>query len=231
MKYQNELLLIVSILLTDSFLVSLFIFLKKEGLYVWTVICTIASNIEVLILIKVFGFETTLGNVLFASTFLATDILSEMYGKKEANKCVVIGIVSNILFILISQTWFLYIPSASDTMSQAIRTVFAKTPRIMISSLLAYVVCQFYDVWSYHFLWKITEKKTGNAAKQLWLRNNISTLVSQLINVVLFNTLAFAGVYSKQTICQIIIFGYLFFVVTSVLDTPFLYFARKHGKN
>ena len=69
-------------------------FLGKTGLYCWTVIATIAANIEVLIVVDAFGMEMTLGNILFASTFLVTDILSEKEGKKESQKAVIIGIAA-----------------------------------------------------------------------------------------------------------------------------------------
>lgn len=226
MIFQNEIVLLASIPVFFGALVLFFRHFGKTGIFAWTVICTIAANIEVLILVHAFGMDTTLGNVLYASSFLATDIMSELYGKKEANKCVKIGIAANIAFIIISQSWFLYVPAADDKMAGAIRAVFSNTPRVMLSSLLTYVVCETYDVWAYHFLWDWTEKKYGDKRKFLWLRNNGSTLVSQLINVVVFNLLAFAGVFPAPVIVQILIFGYLIFIVTSLADTPFLYLAR-----
>ena len=79
---NNELLLILSIIGVYSSVVLAYRFLGKSGLYCWTVLATIAANIEVLIVIDAFGMEQTLGNILFASTFLVTDILSETEGKK-----------------------------------------------------------------------------------------------------------------------------------------------------
>ncbi len=227
MPFQNEIILFLSVFALFGALVLFFRLFGKTGIYAWTVICTIAANIEVLILVHAFGMDTTLGNVIFASSFLATDIMSEVYGKKEANTCVKIGIAANIAFILISQSWFLYVPAAADTMAGPIKTVFSNTPRVMISSLIAYAICELYDVWAYHFLWKWSEKKFGDHKKFLWLRNNGSTLVSQLINVVAFNLLAFSGVFPASVIVQILIFGYGIFIVTSVLDTPFIYLARR----
>ncbi len=224
--FQNEIILLLSVFAFFGGLVAFFKFFGKNGIFAWTVICTIAANIEVLILVHAFGMDTTLGNVIFASSFLATDIMSEIYGKKEANTCVKLGIAANVTFILISQSWFLYIPASQDTMALPIRTVFANTPRVMLSSLFAYAVCEIYDVWAYHHLWNLTEKKCGDKRRFLWLRNNGSTMVSQLINVVVFNLLAFAGVFPSGTIIQILIFGYAIFLVTSILDTPFLYWAR-----
>ena len=227
MPFLNEILLLASVFVFFGGLVAFFRLFGKNGIFAWTVICTIAANIEVLILVHAYGMDTTLGNVIFASSFLATDIMSEIYGKKEANKCVKIGIAANITFILISQSWFLYVPAPSDTMAEPIRTVFSNTPRVMLSSLFAYAVCEIYDVWAYHHIWSWSEKKFGNKRAYLWLRNNGSTMVSQLINVLVFNLLAFAGVFPASVLVQILIFGYLIFLVTSILDTPFLYWARK----
>ena len=227
MNFQNEIILIASIFAFFGSVVGFFKLFGKTGLYAWTVICTIAANIEVLILVHAFGLDTTLGNVLFASSFLATDIMSEIYGKKEANKCVWIGIAANITFIIISQSWFLYVPAEGDTMASPIRTVFANTPRVMLSSLFAYAICEIYDVWAYHTIWAWTEKKYSNKKAFLWLRNNGSTLVSQLINVIVFNLAAFAGVFPKDVMIQVLIFGYLIFIVTSLMDTPFVYLARR----
>lgn len=226
MNFQNEIILIASIFVFFGGVVGFFKLFGKTGLYAWTVICTIAANIEVLILVHAFGLDTTLGNVLFASSFLATDIMSEIYGKKEANKCVWIGIAANITFIVISQSWFLYVPAAGDSMAAPIRTVFANTPRVMLASLGAYAICEIYDVWAYHTIWAWTEKKFGSKKAYLWLRNNGSTLVSQLINVIVFNLAAFGGVFPKDVMIQVLIFGYLIFIVTSLLDTPFVYLAR-----
>lgn len=227
MPFQNELVLIASVFLYFGGVVAFFRFFGKNGICAWTVICTIAANIEVMILVYAFGVSQTLGNVLFASSFLATDIMSEIFGKKDADKCVWIGIVSNITFIIISQSWFLFIPDKDDTMAEAIKTVFANTPRVMISSLAAYAVSEIYDVWAYHKLWNFTEKKSGNSKAFLWLRNNGSTLVSQLINVVIFNVAAFAGVFPKEVLIQVLVFGYVIYLITSLLDTPFVYLARK----
>lgn len=227
MPFQNEIVLIASIFVFFGSLLGFFRIFGKSGIYAWTVICTIAANIEVLILVHAFGLDTTLGNVLFASSFLATDIMSEVYGKKDANKCVWIGIAANVTFILISQSWFLYVPAIDDVMAEPIKTVFANTPRVMLASLFAYAVCEIYDVWAYHAIWSWTEKRCGNRKGFLWLRNNGSTLVSQLINVVVFNMAAFAGVFPKDVLVQIFVFGYLIFIVTSLVDTPFIYLARR----
>lgn len=226
MQFQNEIVIFLSVFAFFGGLLAFFRLFGKSGLFAWTVLCTIAANIEVLILVHAYGMDTTLGNVIFASSFLATDIASEIYGKRVANRCVMLGIAANITFIAISQSWFLYVPAEADTMAGPIRAVFSNTPRVMLSSLAAYAVCELYDVWAYHALWRLTERRCGNSRAFLWVRNNGSTLVSQLINVISFNLLAFAGVFPAQTIIEILVFGYAIFIVTSILDTPFLYWAR-----
>ena len=83
---QNEIILVASIFAFFGGLVAFFRFFGKQGIFAWTVICTIAANIEVLILVHAFGLDTTLGNVIFASTFLATDIMSEIFGKNPRKR-------------------------------------------------------------------------------------------------------------------------------------------------
>ncbi len=225
---SNEILLIVSLIVIYSTVYLAYRFLGKEGCYVWTAIATITANIEVLILINAFGMEQTLGNILFASTFLVTDILSETSGKNAANKAVKIGIFTNIAFVLISQSWLLYTPSSADFASESIRIIFSNTPRLMMASLGVYAIAQVFDVWMYHKVWSITNKIYKDENKGLWIRNNASTLISQLVNSILFTVFAFGGIYDTSTIVELVFSTYIIYVITSVLDTPFVYLAKKY---
>lgn len=223
----NEIILIISlIVLFGSVLLSYRLF-GKAGLYGMTVFATITANIEVILLIDAFGAEMTLGNILFAMTFLITDILSENEGKRAANLSVAIGIATCILFIFVSQSWMLYVPSANDWAQPAFRTIFTNTPRMMLASVLVYAIAQVFDVWLYHAWWKLTTRKSGDSHKYLWLRNNGSTMVSQLLNTVLFTVFAFWGIYDMPTMISIILSSYIIFIVTSLADTPILYWARR----
>lgn len=224
---MNEILLVVSLLVIYGFVLLFYRMFGLSGLYVWSVIATILANIEVLILIDAFGMEQTLGNVMFASSFLVSDIVSELYSKKEAIKTVNIGIMTSVVFICCSQIWLLYTPSVNDTMMESMKQIFSNTPRILITSLLVYVIVQRLDIYLYHKLWDFTTKKCGNERKFLWIRNNFSTLVTQFVNITLFNLGSFVGVYDTKTLISIIIFGYIVYVVTSLLDTPYVYIARK----
>lgn len=229
---HNEILLILSLIITFSVVLVLFKLFKEQGLYLWTIVATIAANIEVLIVVNAFGMEMTLGNILFASTFLVTDILSEIYGKKSAQTAVYLGIATSVIFILISQSWLLYLPNENDFAFPAIHTIFSNTPRLMLVGIVVYVIVQLFDVWAYHKWWAFTSKKFGDRKKFLWLRNNGSTLISQLLNTILFTWGAFFGTHSTATLISIAVSSYVIFVVTSLADTPFVYLARYiHNKD
>ncbi len=223
---MNELLLIGSLIVTFSLVLVFFRLFGETGLYCWTVLATIAANIEVLIVVNAFGMEQTLGNILFASTFLVTDLLSEFYGKEASNKAVNIGIACSLTFIVISQSWLHYIPTESDFAMPHIQAIFSNTPRLMLTSFVVYAICQRFDVWAYHKWWAFTTKKCGDSTRFLWLRNNGSTLISQLLNTLLFTFGAFAGTYPLPTLISIAWSSYIIFIVTSLADTPVMYAAR-----
>lgn len=223
---KNELLLIASVFIIYGAVLVAYRLFGKIGMYVMTVVATILANIEVLILINAFGMEQTLGNVMFASTYLVTDILSENEGKKSASKAVWLGVFTSVLMLVFTQFWLLYKPAASDWAYEHISAVFSTTPRLIAASFLGYIVSQNFDVWLYDVWWKFTSKKTGSTKRFLWLRNNGSTLVSQIVNTVIFTTVAFLGMYETKTFISIMISSYVIYIFTSLLDTPIVYIAR-----
>ena len=228
---MNELLLAASVVVLYGGVILFYRLFGKEGLYSFSILATILANIEVLILVDAYGMEMTLGNILFATTYLVTDILSENHGKKEANKAVMMGIAASAIFVIVSQSWLLYDVSANDWAFPSFRVIFSNTPRLILSSLVVYGITQIGDVWLYHKWWELTTRKMGNSRCGLWIRNNGSTLISQLFNTLLYNFLAFYGIYSMKTLWSIIISCYLIFVVTSILDTPVVYLCRRiHDK-
>ncbi len=227
---MNEIILILSLLALFTAVVFVYKFFGKAGMFAFGAMVTIMANIEVLLLVRAFGMEQTLGNVLFASTFLITDILSENEGKKEANKSVHLGIVAAVSMVVISQSWFLYSPSPDDWVRPHLEAVFSVTPRLLFASLLGYILSQKLDVFLYHKIWAFTEKKTGSKKRFLWVRNKVATLTAQIVNTLIFNIIAFCGMYDTKTLISIIISSYLIYIVTSLLDTPFLYLSRKLTK-
>lgn len=224
---MNELLIILSFVLIYGSVVLFYRLFGKGGLLAMNVLVTILANIEVLLLINAFGIEMTLGNVLFASTFLITDVLSENHSRKEANRAVIISSVCSVLFVLISQMWLLYTPSANDWARGAFDTIFDVTPRVVCVSLIVYLVSQLTDVWLYHKWWDWCKKRFGNARSGLWIRNNGSTMISQFFNTLLYTFLAFWGMYPTEVLWSIFASSYLIYIVTSMLDTPIVYWCRR----
>ncbi len=224
---MNELLIILSFVLIYGGVVLFYRLYGKSGLVAMNVLVTILANIEVLLLVEAFGLEMTLGNVLFASTFLITDVLSENHGRKEANRAVVIGSACSVMFVLISQMWLMYEPSASDWARGSFDVIFAVTPRVVCVSLVVYLVSQLTDVWLYHKWWDWCKRRFKDARSGLWIRNNGSTLISQFFNTLLYTFLAFYGMYSIDTLWSIFASSYAIYVVTSLLDTPIVYLCRR----
>ena len=223
---RNEALLIVTLLVLYGSVLLWFALFGTSGLMGFTVFATIAANIEVLILVQAFGMEMTLGNILFATTFLVTDILSEIAGKKQAQQAVWIGIAANVLFVVVSQSWLMYIPSAEDWVTPSMRSIFSNTPRLMLASLAVYAIVQVFDVWLYHKWWDLTQRLSGDRRGYLWVRNNGSTLISQLLNAILYTAFAFYGMYDIPILVSIVLSSYVIFIFTSLLDTPIVYWAR-----
>ena len=229
---SNELLIILSFVITYGGVVAFYRFFGKGGLLAFNVLATLLANIEVLMLVHAFGVEMTLGNVLFASTFLITDILSENHSRKDANRAVIISTACSIIFIALTQMWLLYTPSENDWASGAIHTIFKSTPRIVCASLGVYLISQLADVWLYHKWWAWSRKRFGDSRRGLWIRNNGSTMISQLLNTILYTFFAFYGTYSFQTLISIFLSSYTIYFFTSLLDTPFVYWCRKiHDKH
>lgn len=222
----NELLIILSFVVIYGSVALFYRLFGKGGLLAFSIFATLVANIEVLLLVEAFGMEMTLGNVLFGSTFLITDILSENHSRKDANRAVIISTACSILFIAISQIWLLYTPAANDWASSAFHTIFSNTPRLIIASLSVYLVSQLVDVWLYHKWWEWCKKHFGDSRKGLWIRNNGSTMISQLLNTSLFTFIAFYGVHSMSTMVSIFASSYAIFIVTSLLDTPIVYLCR-----
>lgn len=223
---MNEILLILSLPLIYGTVLAAYKRFGKVGLYAWTVFATITANLEVLLLVDAFGIEQTLGNVLFGSTFLVTDILSEKYGKEDAQTAVDLGVVTSIAFIVLSRLWLMYTPSINDWAMPSFQTIFTNTPRVMLASVLVFAVVQRFDVWLYHKWWEFSTKRFGDGKRFLWLRNNGSTMLSQLLNTVLYTFGAFGGLYELPTLISICISSYAVFFITSLADTPFVYWAR-----
>lgn len=176
---------------------------------------TIASVLATKI-ITVFGFFVPAGVLAYSLTFICTDVISEIWGKKRANQTVLGGFIA-LLFVLILVRISIVWPKAPFwNQEAAFSVILGSTSRIIIASFIAYLVSQFHDVWAFHFLKKITKNR------HLWLRNNLSTAVSQFIDSFLFITIAFYGV---MPIWPLIFGQWVIKFAIALLDTPVIYFV------
>jgi uncharacterized integral membrane protein (TIGR00697 family) len=164
-------------------------------------------------------FELSVGILPYPLTFLITDLISEIYGKKMANKVVVVGIIASVFSLLIVYTAsFVSATDWSPVSDGMFSKVFGNTLIAVFSSMMAYLLAQFVDIQIYHF-WKGLTK-----GKHLWLRNNFSTFSSQLIDttsVVLL--LCFFGEIEWSRFTGLVLSGFLFKALIALCDTPILY--------
>ncbi|MCK5761439.1 MAG: queuosine precursor transporter [Candidatus Izimaplasma sp.] len=222
---SNEILWLVFALVNFLMIVLSYKFFGKTGLFAWIAMGTILANIQVTKTIDFdfFGIHlvATLGNIMYGTLFLVTDALSEKYGIKDAKKAVYIGFFSLLATVIIMQFSIWFIPNIDDFAHDSIVTIFSVLPRIALASLSAYIVSQLIDV---HVFQKI--KKIFPEDKYLWIRNNGSTLFSQLIDTSIFVPIAFLGVYESNIVLSIFITTYVIKVIVAFLDTPFVYLFK-----
>jgi uncharacterized integral membrane protein (TIGR00697 family) len=220
---MNELIFFISIVAFLFAAILMYKLFGKYGLYAYVVFGSLLANIAAMKTVTLFGFTTTAGSVLYASTFLCTDILSEKYGKKSAGMAVILGIITSVLWLFGTQVTLLFNPTAqSEFISDKLDIVFGMIPRLTIASLTGYIFSQSIDVFMYHYIWN----KTGNSKKGLWIRNNGSTLTSQLFDTVIFASIAYLGTMDLKTFFEVLITTYIFKAIVALCDTPFAYLAR-----
>ncbi|MBN2686903.1 MAG: queuosine precursor transporter [Deltaproteobacteria bacterium] len=184
------------------------------------------SNIIATKIIQVGGLILPAAVVLYPFTFLFTDVVSEVEGKKEAHQLVMMGFYMSIIMVIILFTGSILPAAPFWKYQEAYGAILGATPRIVIASMTAYLISQNHDVWAFHW-WK--ERTSG---KHLWLRNNLSTAASQLIDTVLFIGIAFGGLFPFKTIAIMMVSQYLVKVGIALFDTPFCYLlVRMYGNN
>lgn len=170
------------------------------------------------------GLELTIsgGIIAYWITFPVTDVVAEVFGRKRAQLVVWLGFLANVLVVMLTQL-AIRLPAAEVYAHQeAFGTVLGAVPVIVFASLVAYILAQTHDVWAFHF-WK---RVTGG--RHLWLRNNLSTMSSQLLDSVIFNGIAFGlfggGAIGWQGLVMMTLGYWGFKVVIALLDTPVVYF-------
>jgi queuosine precursor transporter len=216
---MNLLLAIIYLVLTFGTTLLAYKFYGRTGLYIWICISIILANIQAVKLIEVFGFTTVLGNIAYANVFLATDILNEKYGANIAKKSVIFGFLAMISFTVLMVIALIFTPSEFDDTQTSLVKIFSLVPRITIASLIAYLVSQLFDVFAY--------QKLKTKFNKLWLSNNGSTMVSQIIDTILFITIGYAGLIPFEELLTIAITMYVIKFAILSSDTFFIYVAQK----
>lgn len=183
-------------------------------------VCLVLSNIVGPKIVLVFGYAITAGTPLFAALPLATDLLTEKYGKSVARSAVLTAFLAMILFVLVSKP-IIFMPwlPFSEAPGVAVDTLLSSSVRLMLASPVAYVIWQFIDIWIYHFI----KSRTGEA--KLWLRNNVSTVIAQAGSTLTFFGLAFIG--TDVPWLEISYVTIAFYWVIALFDTVIVYAARR----
>lgn len=218
---MNTIILFAEILVIFGSLLIVKKLFNKEGMLTWMAVASVLANVITAKNATVLGLNTAIGSVMFASTFLATDIISECYGKQEAKRAVYFGLFGTLMLIISTQIALLYKPSMIDYANGAMQTLFSLNLRISISSAVMYFVANIADVLLYN---KIKEK-TGE--KLMWLRNNVSTILCNCLENFFFIFFAFVGIYSMKDILIIALSTSVIEAIIGLCDTPFLYLAKK----
>ena len=217
---MNELLFLAMIAVDFSLVLFMYRLWGRIGLYSWVCTATVLANVQVLKTVELFGMTATLGNAAYASVFLATDILSETYGKKTAGLAVWLGFVALIAMTGILSLALAFEPAPADIAHESLSTLFSFLPRVTCGSLLAYLVSQWHDVFSYEWL---KQKKPG--MKYIWLHSGCSTTVSQLLDTLIFTSVAFWGLYKPSVFWSIVATTYLLKVIGALAALPFVRMA------
>lgn len=215
----------IAYIILTLFIVMLICYISKKQGYVTltSLYCTMAvsSAIAATKMISIFGLYVPGGVIIYAASFLITDLISEVYGKNAAIRTVYCGFGSMLVFAGYSLLIVHWTAAPYYTNQAAFASVVGLSFRITMAGWISFMVSQYWDVIAFHWLKESPRKTISN---HLWVRNCASTISSQLIDSVIFIFVAFYGVYDH--ILELIIAQYLIKVVIALLDTPFAYLGR-----
>ena len=194
----------------------------KSGMYAWVGIATVIANIQVAKTIAMpFDIVMTLGNTMYVTLYMTSDLLNEKYGRAEARKAVWFGFFTLLMTTVIMQMVLVFKPQETDIAQSSLETIFGLMPRLALGSLTAYFISQFLDVRLYSWI-----RKYYSTSSQLWIRSNGSTMVSSFVDTLIFCTIAFAGLYNWSVWLEILLTTYLAKFLLTAVGTPILYIAR-----
>jgi len=224
---QQELLWVITLMLDLTLTVLMYRVFGKEGLLGCIVLAILLANLQGPKLTTILGFQTSLGVIFYSGIFFATDMMSEKYGRAEAGKAVLIGFAVSCSIVVMMSLALLFNPSTepetaefSQDIQRSFETILNFSPRFVFGSLLAYLISQSIDVWLFHRI------KRATKGRYLWLRNNLSTMISQLFDTLIYSLVVWWGVVELPTAIQLGLVKYGFKVTIAAIDTPFIYWAR-----
>lgn len=220
---MNELLFIVSGIVAYFGVALVSKLFGKVGLIAWIAVSTILANIAVVKQVSMFGMDVTLGNIMFSSTYLATDILSEVYGHKESRKAVYIGLIAAIVFVGFGLFVNTIKSNSYDFAGEPLATIMSFSIRTTSTSILFFFLSNLADVWLF-------DKFRAKSTKHLWLRNNVCTILCNCTENFLFIFAAMYGVFDAQTCLSIALCTCVLETIAGLLDTPFVYLGRRWAK-
>jgi hypothetical protein len=205
---------------------ALTLYVILAGLFIASLVtCNLVANKFVTLDLGFTEFILSAGVLAYPLTFLITDLLSELYGRKLTNKIIVSGFGALLLVLIILKLGGAFNAIDSSPVNDAAyATVFANSWRVIFASMVAYLVAQLIDVRLFHFWKKLTK------GKHLWLRNNASTILSQLVDTTLVVGVLFIGVEPINKILLFILHGWLFKMLCALADTPLLYLTVWAGR-
>ncbi len=226
-NYQ-ELLWLTIVCLDLVLTLLLFRIFGKMGLYSVIVLNILLCNLLGPKITTVFGISTSMGVILYSGIYFATDLLGERYGKREANRAVLMGFSASVIAVIMGLLSLEFLPTNvrpdqqewSENVHGALSVLFGVTPRFVFGSLLAYLISQTHDVWMFHML------KRRTKGKHLWLRNNLSTMTSQALDTVVYGLVVWWAIFDLATAMQLAVGKYFIKVIIAAVDTPFIYWAR-----
>ena len=226
---NQELLWLLTVVYDLGLAILLYRFFGKYGLYTAVVLGIVLGNLQggKVSELELFGYSFTasMGAILYSGIYFATDVLNEKYGREEANRAVLLGFVANVAVMITLLISIQFRPSditgSALEVHNAIATLAGYSPIFVIGSLTAYLISQTFDVWFFHKI----RSYTGES--KLWLRNNLSTITSQLLDTMIYQfTWVMAGMDLK-TAFLIAVTKYIFKVFIAGIDTIFIYWVRK----
>ena len=227
---NQELLWVLTVVYDLGLAILLYRFFGKHGLYTAVVLGIVLGNLQggKVSELEFFGhsFTVSMGAILYSGIYFATDVLNEKFGRAEANRAVMLGFVANIAVMITLVLSVQFKPSnitgSALEVHKAISTLAIYSPAFVIGSLTAYLISQTFDVWFFHKI------KSYTGESKLWLRNNLSTITSQLLDTMIYQfTWVIATGMEWKVAFLLAATKYVFKVLMALVDTVFIYWVRK----